>query len=166
MPECVRFPKLGTNITEGAVGAWRRREGDSVRKGEILVEIITSKATFEVESPAEGILSRILAPEKSNVPVGYVLAIVGGAGESEPEAEAENARLMAAFREEMAHKAAAGHAAASSVRATPGARRLAKEAGLRLEEVALAPDSNVLREEDVRKYLETRQRRASPPRGQ
>ncbi len=98
MAVCIRLPRLGANVVEGTVGAWRRRVGDNVRAGEPLVEIITSKATFDVESPADGVLRKVLAPEKSNVPVGYILAIVGESGEELPDVSAENKRLLAEFR--------------------------------------------------------------------
>ena len=156
MAALVRFPKLGANVVEGAVSAWRRREGDSVRKGDPLVEIVTSKATFDVESPADGVLRRILAPEKSNLPVGYVLALVGEPGEELPDVDGENGRLLAAFRAEALQRRSGeaepgATASRKKVRATPGARRLAIELGIDLGEISLPSGSGVIREEDVRR---------------
>lgn len=153
----IRLPKLGANITEGVVGAWRKRAGDVVRAGDPLVEIITSKATFDVESPAEGVLRNPLAPEKSTVPIGYVLALVADADEPLPDVTAENARLLAEFRGQAQAAARAGEGAPGrTVRATPGARRRAKEAGVDLAAIPLPPGRDVLNEEDVRLFLEQR----------
>ena len=154
MAVCVRLPRLGANVAEGTVGAWRVREGAPVRAGELLVEILTSKATFEIESPADGVLSEILAPEKSSVPVGYVLAIVGDPDERFPDVSSENERVMAEFRAR-ALRAGGGGAATSAeavrkLRATPGARRLARELGVELETIVLPTGRNVIREDDVR----------------
>ena len=156
----VRLPKLGANLVEGTVGLWRKREGDPVRAEEPLVEIITSKATFEVVSPIEGTLRKVLAPEKSNVPIGYVLALVGAPDEALPDVTAENARLVAAFRSQAAFSGGEGKPAqepqSRAVRATPGARRLAREANLPLADIPRASEHDVLREEDVRRFLAQR----------
>ena len=161
MAALVRLPKLGANLVEGTVGLWRKREGDPLRAGEPLVEIITSKATFEVPSPADGTLRKVLAPEKSNVPIGYVLAVVGAPDEALPDVASENAQLVAAFRGQAALPAAEGTPVEGPpspvVRATPSARRLAREAGISLADLPAASGRDVIREEDVRRYLaETR----------
>lgn len=161
MAAVVRLPKLGANLVEATVGVWRKREGDPVRAQEPLVEMITSKATFEIESPADGILMKVLAPEKSNIPIGYALGIIGAAQEDLPDVAAENERLLAEFRAQAASRAdgkgPSERPGAVKVRATPGARRLAREAGLDLSEIPMPPGRDVLREEDVREFL--RQRR-------
>ena len=64
---------------DGMIGRWLKREGERVEAGEPLVEIITDKAKFDYESPASGILRKIVATEKSTVPVGYVIALFADA---------------------------------------------------------------------------------------
>lgn len=154
MPVLVRLPKLAANVVEASVGPWRKNEGDAVRAGEALVEIITSKATFDLESPADGVLLQCCAPTKSTIPVGYILASIGGPGETAPDVRSENARVLADFRAQAAAQAAMTAAAPANVRATPGARRLAKEAGVDLAQVAPAAGQDVVREEDVRAFLD------------
>ena len=157
MAALVRLPQLGENITEGVVGCWRKREGEAVAVGEPLVEIITSKATFDVESPATGILRSTLAPEKSHIPVGYILAIIGAPDETLPEVAAQNERVMAAFRAQaLAEPAGSAAPRAAVVKATPGARRLAREANLPLADIPRASEHEVLREENVRRFLAQR----------
>jgi len=148
MAEWVRLPLLGANVSEAVVGAWRVAVGDAVRAGEPLVEVITSKATFDVSSPADGVLLEVLAPEKSTVPVGYVLGVVGRPGEDAATAAVENRRVMAEFRE----RATAGDVAPARIRATPGARRMAKAERVDLGDVPPGP-AGVVREEDVRRFL-------------
>ncbi len=154
MAVLARLPQLGENITEGVVGCWRKKEGEAVAAGEPLVEIITSKATFDVESPAPGILRRALAPEKSHIPVGYILAIIGAPEEALPEVAVENERVMAAFRAQaLAGPADAAVPRAGTVKATPGARRLAREGNVDLARIPLPAGRDILREEDVRAFL-------------
>ena len=161
MAEVVRFPKVAPGVEEAMVGVWRKSEGEHVSVGEPLVEMITDKATFDLESDAEGVLLRIVAPPKSSVPVQYILGIVGEAGETAPDVAEENARLVEAHLAKATSakwaapgpgRAAAGHAA----RATPGARRAARKAGVSLEDVAKGLGKGVVKEDDVRRFLEGR----------
>jgi pyruvate/2-oxoglutarate dehydrogenase complex dihydrolipoamide acyltransferase (E2) component len=65
----VVMPKLTQSMTEGTVIRWLKKEGEPVKKGEILLEIETDKATVEVESTEEGIIHEILVREGNTVPV-------------------------------------------------------------------------------------------------
>ncbi len=157
MSTLICFPKVGANVAEGTVGRWLKSEGERVEKGEPLVELITSKATFEVESPEGGVLRCVLAPEKSVLPVGYVLAVIGDGAESLPDVSPENARLLAAFHAAAATAASSedGDGKASvKVRATPAARRIAKELGVDLAALTLPEGVSVVREDDVRRAAE------------
>ena len=120
------------------------------------------------ESEAEGILLAIAAPEKSVIPVDYILAVVGSAGEPVPEVASENARILAE-RARSAKEAAwsapgqGGRRAGEPVRATPSARRLAREAGVSIEEIAVLA-SGVIKEEQVREFLKRKGTRESSRR--
>jgi len=151
MARRVRFPKVGANVAEGAVGVWHKDEGQPVSEGEPLVELVTSKATFDVESPAEGVLRKILAPSKSILPVGYVLCVIGTADEALPDVAEENERLLAEFR--ASARSAAGDVPGTkrTLRATPGARRLARQLGIDLAAAVPLGEGGVIREADVRR---------------
>jgi pyruvate/2-oxoglutarate dehydrogenase complex dihydrolipoamide acyltransferase (E2) component len=158
----VKLPKFDANMEEAAMGAWLKRAGDAVAKKEPLVEMVTDKAAFEFESPAAGILRKILAPEKSVVPVGYVLALIGGADDKLPDVEQYNRALLEKRRQEaeggaipksMPKPSAAKDAAGGKVRATPAARRLAREKGLDLAAVQQTLNVDVVDEESVLKFL-------------
>jgi 2-oxoglutarate dehydrogenase E2 component (dihydrolipoamide succinyltransferase) len=78
------MPKLGESIQEGTITKWFVREGDKVEEDDILFEVATDKVDSEIPSPVEGIISKILFPENSLVPVGEVLAVINmGGAESE-----------------------------------------------------------------------------------
>jgi pyruvate/2-oxoglutarate dehydrogenase complex dihydrolipoamide acyltransferase (E2) component len=98
MMRTVKVPTLDTNIEEVTLTGWLKREGDRVRKGDPLVEMTTEKAAFELEAPAAGVLRKILAREKSVVPVGYVVALIGGADEELPDVSSLNRDLLARGR--------------------------------------------------------------------
>lgn len=71
-----KMPMLGEVMEEGRIVAWLKEEGDSVERGENLLEVETDKAIMEVESTATGVLKKILAPEGETVPVNGLLAVI------------------------------------------------------------------------------------------
>jgi pyruvate dehydrogenase E2 component (dihydrolipoamide acetyltransferase) len=81
MAEKINMPKLGFDMAEGTLVRWVIQEGEEVKKGGILAEIETDKATVEVESTHEGVLHKHLVSEGDVVPVGDPIAIVGEPGE-------------------------------------------------------------------------------------
>ncbi|HEX4836588.1 MAG TPA: dihydrolipoamide acetyltransferase family protein [bacterium] len=77
----VILPKLGLTQEEGTIVRWLKSEGSRVAKGEPLFEVMTDKATLEVEAPASGVLLRILVTEGETVPVAVPIAVIGEPGE-------------------------------------------------------------------------------------
>lgn len=73
MPDVI-LPRLADTLEEGTVSRWLKRPGERVARGEPLVEIETDKVNSELESPYEGVVTEIVAPEGATVPVGDVLA--------------------------------------------------------------------------------------------
>ena len=83
MPTKITMPQLGESVSEGTIGHWLKGEGDTVKKDESLVEIVTDKVTAELPSPVSGRLVRILASEDQTVRVGAEIVEIeetGGAG--------------------------------------------------------------------------------------
>ena len=70
------MPMLGEVMEEGRIVAWLKKEGDPVEEGEIVMEVETEKATFEIESPASGVLKAILVPEGKMAAVNTLLALI------------------------------------------------------------------------------------------
>src|SRR5271166_1393677 len=137
----VVMPALEMAQETGKLLAWRKKEGDSVTKGEPLLEIETDKAVVEVEAPADGVLAGIKASEGEEIPVGRTIAWIVAPGEAPPAEEefaAPAARATSHPKAEaapVAVPAATTAGRASSARISPKARRLAKELGVDLETV-------------------------------
>ena len=132
MATTVIMPKLGLTMKEGTIEKWLKQEGDRVEKGEPLVEIITEKLNFQYESPASGILRKILHPEGKVVAVTTPIAIIAEEGEAlpefdaiKPEVPAETPMPAAAVRSETKKHG-------ERIFATPAARKIAQEKGIDL----------------------------------
>jgi len=151
-----RVPTLSANVDEVTVTDWFVREGDRVSRGQPIAELTTDKAAFELEAPAAGTVRRILAARKSVLPVGYVLALIGGRDDPLPEVETENARLLAQCRPDASVPGRARKTPERRkrrrVRATPAARRLARERGVDLSTVTPAADGGPVTEAMVRRH--------------
>lgn len=137
----VILPKVDMDMSTGTIAVWHVKDGDTVKKGQPLFDIETDKAAMEIESPAEGVIRIGNAPVKAVVPIGTVVAMVYGAGEEAKPLTGGVAAPAAAApaAAEVAKTAAAQPAAAApatdangKVRATPLARRLAKQQGIAL----------------------------------
>jgi pyruvate dehydrogenase E2 component (dihydrolipoamide acetyltransferase) len=137
----VVMPALGLAQETGKVIRWLKADGDSVSKGEALLEVETDKVTVEVEAPEDGVLGGLRAAEGEDVPVGEAVAFVLAPGESAPEPAAvtaePEARAQAADTVEGAEqKEPADEGRRPRPLASPKARRLAHERGVDLDSVA------------------------------
>jgi pyruvate dehydrogenase E2 component (dihydrolipoamide acetyltransferase) len=88
MAQPILMPKLGQTVEEASIVKWHAKEGDAVKKGDVLFEIETDKAVLEAESFYDGILLKVIVPEDVMVPVSSVVAYVGEKGEKVPDAAA------------------------------------------------------------------------------
>ena len=106
----IKLPDMGTTVDECKVLAWKVKEGDSVKRGDVLADIETDKAVAELESTAEGVLLQCRVPAGAMARTGDVLAYVGQAGESvigERAAEQE-VSASSAHQTEAPHQADVG----------------------------------------------------------
>ncbi|MBF0813533.1 MULTISPECIES: dihydrolipoyllysine-residue succinyltransferase [Staphylococcus] len=149
MPE-VKVPELAESITEGTIAEWLKQVGDSVDKGEAIVELETDKVNVEVVSEEAGVLQELLADEGDTVEVGQAIAVVGeGSGNNTSESPAKQEDTKAtdnSNNEQQSSESTESKPEASSqdngqrVNATPSARKYAREKGIDLSEVS--PSSN------------------------
>ena len=86
MANAIAMPQIGLTMTEGTITAWLKKVGDTVKKGEPLVEIDIDKLNDTLKSEADGVLISIIAKEGSVVPVKGILGYIGEAGEKAPDA--------------------------------------------------------------------------------
>ena len=141
MATSVVMPQLGYDMREGTVVRWIKQEGDEVVANEVIAEIETDKAVVEFKPTTGGVLRRIVAGEGEAVPVGQLIAVIGDADEALPDdlagpSTAPEAEPEAAPAAPPAPAPAAADAPAGEVRASPIARRLARERGVDLARIA------------------------------
>ncbi|HEX4993883.1 MAG TPA: dihydrolipoamide acetyltransferase family protein [Methylomirabilota bacterium] len=147
MPTNVIMPALELAQETGKVLRWIKAPGDTVRKGEPIVEIETDKVTVEIESPASGILSGVTAQEGDVVPVGQTIALIAAAGEVPTATPASALSPQGRGQGE-------GPKAEGPVKASPLARRIAEEHGVDLARIKTA--SGKIEKADVLAFVESR----------
>jgi len=149
------MPKLSLTMKEGTVIQWFKKEGDTVKKGEPLVEVLSEKATYEVEAPASGVLRKILADEGIDVPVAGTLGIIAAPDEELPQIEVIAAAPVIEAEEAVAvAERKVEERIERRIIASPAAKRLAREHGIDLTQIrGSGPDGRIV-EEDVRRLIE------------
>lgn len=123
------MPQLGETVSEGTVTQWLKKEGESVKRDELLFVVGTDKAEMEIPAPADGVLSQILVQEGETVPVGTRLAVIGGD--------------------------VAAAAPAAEQRLSPVVKKLLAEHNLRADAVKGTGEGGRITREDVLTYIES-----------
>jgi len=164
--EIVLMPKMSDTMLEGVIAAWHKKVGDSVKSNELLAEIETDKATMEYESYNTGTLLYIGADAGKSVPVNGVLAIIGekdadwktllkaheakaGGSASAPTAAKAEAKTAEPAK---AEEAAASHESNGRIKASPLAKKLAKDKGYDIKNIAGSGDYGRVTKKDVENY--------------
>jgi pyruvate dehydrogenase E2 component (dihydrolipoyllysine-residue acetyltransferase) len=167
----VKLPRLGQGMEAGTIVKWLKAEGDKVEKGEPLYELDTDKVTQEVEAEASGVLLRIAVAE-GEVPVGQTIAFIGEEGEQAPEPSGNGASAAQQVDEEPQEEGSPGHAReqereqgrdaaeqiaearqrptqdSGRVKASPLARRIARERGIELSALTgTGPEGRIVAED-------------------
>jgi len=159
VPREVIMPALGMAQETGKVLRWWRSEGEEVRQGEPLLEVETDKANVEIESPASGVLARVLAREGDEVPVGQVIGWILLPGEEPSElpaapVSAPAAAAAAVSTEEVLGPPTVAEPAPVRPRASPKARRLAREMGVDLRSVQGSGPGGAILASDLQRLTE------------
>src|SRR5581483_11041841 len=142
MSKDIVMPALGMAQETGTLLRWLKQPGDSVTKGEMLMEVETDKAMVEIEAPASGILADVTAQSGDVVPVGQVIARILAPNE-QPSAPISS------------------HAPTSSTpRVSPLAARIAAEHGIDLNQIQTA--RGLIQKEDVLAYIEAQKTQTQP----
>ena len=81
MAETIGMPKLGLTMETGAVGTWLVAEGDEVKAGTVIAEIVTEKITYDLEAETAGVVLEVLLDVEVEVPVGTPIIVIGRPGE-------------------------------------------------------------------------------------
>jgi len=168
----VKLPRLGQGMESGTIVKWLKSEGDQVEKGEPLYELDTDKVTQEVEAEASGVLLKITVAE-GEADVGTTIALIGEQGEDVSAVQAEKAQPVAEAAQEEGSPGAAreqerergrevttaeqrteaeapaqGNGAGARIKASPLARRIARERGIELGSLkGTGPEGRVVAED-------------------
>ena len=168
----VIMPKMGDGMEEGTLLEWLKKEGDAVKAGEIIGNIQTDKATLELEAPGSGVLTGILIKEGETVPVGQAIAALlkdgeklpggwGGASSGKEASAGKESQAVEAIDESKAPSKSqspaakmADDAAKSSsddrIKASPLAKKVAKELGVDIASVSGTGPGGRIVEKDVK----------------
>ena len=152
----VKLPRLGQGMESGTIVKWLKSEGDRVEKGEPLYELDTDKVTQEVEAEASGVLLKITVNE-GEVPVGRTIAVIGEQGEEvaeisveepEPVEEAPPPEAPATSGNGRPEEPAVIEPSGGRVKASPLARRIARERGIDLAALrGTGPEGRIVAED-------------------
>ena len=162
MPINILMPALSPTMTEGTLARWLKKQGESVKAGDVIAEIETDKATMEVEAVDEGVLGKILVADGTEgVKVNAPIAILVQEGEAVPESAAASPTpapaaapapeaAKVAEQDAQAPKAGAsvsnGHDKGERIFASPLAKRIAKETGVELKGInGSGPNGRIVR---------------------
>ena len=171
MPTPVRMPKLGWTMEEGTILQWYNKEGESITKGEPLLEVETDKVSIDVEAPVSGVLGAITVGPEETVAVETVIAVIANPDEPldqpietheqpGPEHPAQAGQIPKQTSLPSGIPTAPSPATPRPL-ASPAARRLARKHGIDLTDVKGSRRGGVVSLEDVKHYLEE-EKRAQP----
>jgi len=158
----IRLPQLGETMKEGTIVDCKVNVGDVVKRGDIIFEIETDKATLEMESPADGFVKHILAEVNQTLPVGEPVLILGEKDEQVPQDFIDSLKGVASAAVAAAEAAPAVSAAkpagtetgppkpAGKVMASPRAKKLAEQLGVDLAKVTGTGPAGKITEQDVK----------------
>ena len=175
--EIVLMPKMSDTMTDGVIAAWHKKVGDSVKSGELLADVETDKATMEYESYNTGTLLYIGAEAGKAVPVNGVLAIIGekdadwktllnahqakGSASSTPVNKQEVKPSSAS-----AVTASADHSSNGRIKASPLAKKMAKDKGIDINKVTGSGEQGRIIKSDVENFKASSTQPASAKAGQ
>jgi len=144
MPTEIIMPQLDQTMTEGKVGKWLVKEGESVSKGTPIVEIETDKVVNELEAPADGVLEKIMASEGIKVPVKGVIAIIASQGEK-----------IQQNRNRVFRKNSVSATTTERIKVSPAARKIAQQHSIDLSQLRGSGPGGRIVIEDVQRYIDS-----------
>jgi pyruvate dehydrogenase E2 component (dihydrolipoamide acetyltransferase) len=169
MATSVVMPALEMAQETGKLVSWMKKEGEPVKKGDMLLEVETDKAVVEIEAQTDGILGGVTAKPGDVVPVGQTIAWLLGPGEAPPAVAAGAQQTGRKMDSAPAAAAPAAEAAVASkpdgrqARISPKARKVAQEHGVDISKVAGSGTGGEISAEDVLKYVQSAKSGAPAP---
>ena len=165
----IGMPNLGHTMEEGTVSQWLKSVGHAVRKGEVIAVVESDKASFDIESPADGMLLAIHAQAGAVVPVGESIGVVGVAGEMDepPVVQPTAGQVAQSSRSDVPPDQRDGHPVALAARPargkiSPAARALAEELGVDWQGIEGTGEGDMVTRDDIRAHANARSSGAAP----
>jgi pyruvate/2-oxoglutarate dehydrogenase complex dihydrolipoamide acyltransferase (E2) component len=172
MASRISIPKISANVLEVTLTQWLIAEGEEVQQGNTIAELTTDKGEIELEAPETGVVSKRLTAENSTLPIGFIVALQGECTDQDiSDAKTENDRILTHHREHAlgidssdtppappdadSQTRASKRSRKPRVRATPAAKRLAKEKDLDLTAVKDHFGADKVTETMIHDYLAT-----------
>ena len=170
MEEVILMPRLSDTMTEGVIASWHKKVGDPVKKGEVLADIETDKATMELESYKEGTLLHIGAKDGEKIAVNDLLAIIGdpkkvdvqkivgaaGTATSSPgggDSTKESTTQQAAAEPQETKEDVQSSSENGRIKASPLAKKLAAEKGIDIAKVPGSGDGGRIVKKDIDNFV-------------
>ncbi|WP_299515478.1 dihydrolipoamide acetyltransferase family protein [uncultured Rummeliibacillus sp.] len=153
----VLMPKLGLTMTEGTVQEWYKKEGDPVKKGEVICLIASEKLTMEVEAEADGFLTKIIAEVDEDIPVKGLIGIISETADEPISAvvpEKVIHEIVLPKVENIGQQETSKRLEGERIFASPLAKRLAKEYGIELQFVRGTGGNGRITKRDIERVLD------------
>jgi len=152
----IKMPRFGLTMESGFIEKWFKKEGEKVEEGEPLLEASSEKITNDVDSPASGIILKIMGKEKEEIRVGTVIAIIGEEGEiieENKEKEEPKGIIETKEKEEITSIKVAPPERGGRIKVSPLAKKIAREKNIDLFQIkGTGPDGRI-EKKDVLAYL-------------
>lgn len=163
-------PVLGESVTEATVAQWLKKEGETVKRDEPIVELETDKVTLEVNAPSDGVISKIIVGEGQNVGVGAILGELSAANDTAKPAAAASAPAPAPAPKQEAPKAAAPAAAPApakqaaneDVKLSPAVRKMLADNNVDASQIQPSGRDGRISKEDVEKFIAAKHSAPTP----
>ena len=158
------MPSLGADMEAGTLVEWRKKPGDTVKRGDIIAEVETQKGLIEIEVFDEGIIGELLIKEGAKIPVGTVMALINPSGATLERKEITTQKTAIAIQpteEKTIEKVKEEKSEARTIKASPLAKRMAAENNIDLSQIQGTGEEGAITKEDVENAIAQKEKIAN-----
>ena len=166
MAEKIIMPQGGQDLKFGTVVRWLKKEGDTVKKGDLVCEVETEKAVFEVNAPRDGILIKIIKEDGEEAEILTAIGYVGDKGEqidfnksSGQEAKPPQVKPITQVKDRLSESS-------KKVKVSPKARKIARDHGIKLDDLVSSREDGKITAEDVQSAISKEESERAPRQAQ
>ena len=158
------MPSLGADMEAGTLVEWRKKPGDTVKRGDIIAEVETQKGLIEIEVFDEGVIGELLIKEGAKIPVGTVMALINPSGTALETKETTTQKTAIAIQpteEKTIEKVKEEKSEARTIKASPLAKRMAAENIIDLSQIQGTGEEGAITKEDVENAIAQKEKIAN-----